>query len=250
MNKKAQVTIFIIIAIIIVAAVAMFFLIRLEKVPFIPGKPETNPRAFISNCIEDQMRENINKVISQGGFIEPKNYHMFSNFRVAYLCYNSGSFEPCINQHPMFLSEISNELKDNIILNIENCFIDFEESLDKQGYEIELGNNMEVNTSLGPENIYLDIIRDITITRSGETTTFRDMKLSYKSSLYELASVANQIANGEAKFCYFEYLGYMILHPEYLIQLKRMSDSTKIYSIKDKKTQEEMNIAIRGCASF
>ena len=39
----------------------------------------------------------------------------------------------------------------------------------------------------------------------------------------------------------------MNLHPGYLIQLKVMSDSTKIYSIKYKDTQEEMNIAIRGC---
>jgi hypothetical protein len=248
MKNRGQVTIFVIIAVIVIALAGLFFLLRTENIPFIPGKPETNPRAFISNCIEDQMRENINKVLSQGGFIEPQNYKMFNDIKVDYLCFNAGSFEPCINQHPMLLNEISNELKENIILNIEDCFAEFKSSLEKQGYEIGLGESMGTDVSLSVGSIYLDITRKITITKSGETTNFEKMRLPYPSSLYELAGIANQIANGEAKFCHFEYLGYTTLNPEYLILMKKMSDSTKIYSIKDKKTDEEMNIAIRGCA--
>jgi hypothetical protein len=248
MNKRAQVTIFVIAAIVIIALVALIFLLRIEKIPFIPGKTETNPRAFMDNCIEEQMRENINKVLSQGGFIEPQNYKMFSDTKVAYLCYHRGSFEPCINQHPMFLTEISSELKNSISLVIEECFDEFKSSLEKQGYEVGLGESIESEVSLSTGSVYLDIIRDITVTKSGESVNYKDMRLTYLSSLYELAGIANQIANGEAKYCHFEFIGYTNLYPEYLILVKTMSDSTKIYSIISKKTEEQMNIAIRGCA--
>ena len=66
--------------------------------------------------------------------------------------------------------------------------------------------------------------------------------------MYDLASVANEIASQEAKFCYFEYVGFNILYNDFDIRKDTLSDSTKIYTIKHKKTAAEMNIAVRGCA--
>ncbi|HLC52957.1 MAG TPA: hypothetical protein VJK03_00280, partial [Candidatus Nanoarchaeia archaeon] len=60
--------------------------------------------------------------------------------------------------------------------------------------------------------------------------------------------VAIEISSQEAKYCYFEYVGYMILHPEFDIQKTALSDSTKIYTIKDIRTEEVMRIATRSCA--
>ena len=57
-----------------------------------------------------------------------------------------------------------------------------------------------------------------------------------------------EISNQEAKYCYFEYVGYMLLYPKMDIEKFAMSDSTKIYTLKDKKSDKEMNIAIRSCA--
>jgi len=251
MKRRAQVTIFVIIAVVIIAIVGLFFLIRSEKSPFVPGKIETNPRAFMESCVEEQMRENINLVLSQGGFIEPLNYHDFydgeKDNKVAYLCYTNGKLA-CVNQHPMLLSEISNELKKSIELKVEECFNDFKSSLEKQGYEITLGENIETKIILTLGKVYLDIKRDLSVIRNEDTSSIKEMRLTYSSSLYNLASIANKIVNAEAQYCYFEPMGYTALYPNYLVLLKRMSDSTKIYYIKDKKTQEQLNIAIKGCA--
>ena len=248
MNKKAQVTIFIIAAIVVIAVIALIFLLRIERIPFVPEKLETNPRAFISSCIEEHVKGNLSLMLSQGGFVDPQNYHMFEDSKVAYLCYNSGNFYPCVNQHPMFLTEISQELENVTRPLVEECFNEFKESLEeKGGYEIELGESMEVNVSISPKTIIVNIMRDLTITRAEEKESYEKMSLSYSSSLYELVGIANQIANEEAKFCSFDVLGYMNLYSNYLILRKKMSDSTKIYSIKDKQTQEQLNIGIRGC---
>lgn len=247
-NNKGQVTIFIIIVIIIVALVALFFLLRTEKLPFVPTKTETNPSSFMSTCIEDKVKESIDKVLSQGGVINPENYHLFNNLKVEYLCYNAGHFEPCINQHPMFLKEISEGLKVEIDPEVKRCFSELENSLKKLGYEVNIGANTDVNISLTQNKVLLDIKKAISITKSGETSNLDEIKLSFSSSLYNLANIANQIANSETIYCYFEYLGYMVLHPEYIISIKKMSDSTKVYTIKDEKTKDELNIAIKGCS--
>jgi hypothetical protein len=39
----------------------------------------------------------------------------------------------------------------------------------------------------------------------------------------------------------------MILYPRFDIRKVAMSDSTKIYTIEDKYSEKEMNIAIRSC---
>ena len=39
----------------------------------------------------------------------------------------------------------------------------------------------------------------------------------------------------------------MILYPEYDIRVYMMEDTTKIYTIENKKTGEILKMAIRGC---
>ena len=248
MNKKAQVTIFIIAGIVIVAAFAMFFLIRGGLVPGIGPEVSKNPQVFIGDCIEDNMNKNIAKALEQGGFIDPKNYKIYNDKTATYLCEHRGQFQSCINQHPMLLSEISNELKEYIIDDVRDCFLEFENGLEQEGYEIDLGNEMELDLSLGPGNVYLGIKRDITISQKDETSNFDEVSYVYPSKLYDLASVAVDIVGGESQFCYFEHVGYMNINPSITIDLAKLSDSTKIYMIEHKTTKDKMYLAIRGCA--
>jgi len=246
MNNKAQVTMFIIIAILLVAS--LFVLVFFRRDIFnLPGAEE-NPKNFMEMCIKEEMRNSVNKVLSQGGFLNPENFHSYSDEKVSYLCKNIGLYGPCINQHPMFLNEIKLELENNINPVIDSCFQELQENFEDLGYEVSLENEKEFEIVLAPENIFLNINKSVSITKAEEVLSFEDLKLQYKTSLYELASIANNIAKNEAEFCYFEYLGYMNLYPRYLIELKVFSDSTKVYSILDTKTQEKLNIAIRGCA--
>ncbi len=55
-DRKGQVTIFIIIAVIIVSIIALFFLLRGDIVPGVGGKAETNPNIFLSSCLEEKIK--------------------------------------------------------------------------------------------------------------------------------------------------------------------------------------------------
>ena len=84
--------------------------------------------------------------------------------------------------------------------------------------------------------------------KNGQTMKYNEFNADIKSPLYNLAKIAIEIASQQAKFCYFEYVGYMILYPRYSIDVFAMSDSTKIYSIEDRESGKKLNIAIRSCA--
>ena len=62
-----------------------------------------------------------------------------------------------------------------------------------------------------------------------------------------MAVIANEIINQEVKFCYFEYVGYSLLYPDYSIEKTDIDGNTKIYTIKDKQTEKVLLFAVRGC---
>lgn len=247
---KGQVAIYIIIAIVLIAMIAAFFLLRGANIssPFVLGK-ETSPEGFISERVKSTTEKTINILIPQGGFLKPTNYKMYNDFKVSYLCENIGNFKPCINQHPMFLTEISNEILENITPVVERSFRDMKTEFEKIGYSITIGSEMSINVSLSEDRVYVDILREVTISKSGETRKFSSIRVEITIPLYNLAKIASDISNNEAKFCYFESVGYTILYPRYSITQNYMSDSTKIYSITDRNSGKEMNIAIRGCVT-
>src|SRR3989344_4165248 len=160
---------------------------------------------------------------------------------------NIGYFETCINQHPSLLAEIKEEIYNNSINKIENCFVDSTEELKKKNIKVESGEtNLKID--LAPQRIKVSINKKMTLSSKEGTKNIEDFNFEIRHPLYELALVANEIASQEAKYCYFEYVGYMILYPEFDIKKTALSDSTKIYTILHKDSNSEMNIAIRSCA--
>ena len=167
--------------------------------------------------------------------------------KVAYLCENIGNYKPCINQHPMLLNEIKEEIRTYVSPRIEQCFSELKNEIEKKKGTVSYGP-MSVDVLLGPTRVYLKIDKKITVKNWDDTRTFDSLSFEMVNPVYDLANVAIEIASQEAKYCYFEYVGYMVLYPQFDIRVHMMSDSTSIYTIKDKKSGKEMNIAIRSCA--
>ncbi|MBS3089343.1 hypothetical protein J4461_00495 [Candidatus Pacearchaeota archaeon] len=244
-GKAGQVSLWVIIAIAIVAIVGLLALLRQKPLPEIDNIE--SPERTIESCARDAIYETVKLMAPQGGFVSPRNYKKYDNINVAYLCENIGYFETCINQHPSLLAEIKEEIYNNSINKIENCFVDSTEELKKKNIKVESGEtNLKID--LAPQRIKVSINKKMTLSSKEGTKNIEDFNFEIRHPLYELALVANEIASQEAKYCYFEYVGYMILYPEFDIKKTALSDSTKIYTILHKDSNSEMNIAIRSCA--
>ena len=239
-------TVWIIIAMVLVLAIVLFFLLRGEITPKVGEKIEENPKNYIASCVKKNVEEAVEIMLPQGGFISPEHTKLYNNIKVAYLCYNSLYYDLCISEHPILLQEMEEEIHKYIGQKIEQCFQDYKSEQEKRDIGISLGN-MEIDIKLEQESVNAKINREITITEKGENYKVNNFDVDIRSPVYNLGRVAAEIASNEAESCDFDNAKYMTTYPRFKISRIPMSDSTKIYTIEDKNSGKNMNIAIRGC---
>lgn len=249
-KSKAQVTIWIIISILIVAAIILFFILS-QKVKIIDIIKPTMPsvQGDIEKCAIDAAKEAINIMLLQGGYINPENYKLYEDNKVAYLCYNNQYYYPCINQEPMYIEFLEKEINKYIKPKIEDCFYALKQDYTDRGYAVN-DAAMSLNVKLNPKQVDILINKKIEISKE-ETKSYNSFKMRFSNPLYDLAVVAQEIASQEAKYCYFEYLGYSLLYPKVEISKDNVGSedtASKIYSIQDKISGKKLLIAIRSCA--
>lgn len=245
-NKRGQVAIWIIIAIVFVALIALIFVIR-QKGTNVSVSEDYNPKAYIDRCVRDIVNKEVDVLLPRGGFENPKNSVSYYNVSVTYLCKETGYFRPCINQHPLYLEEIKKELYDTTYSDIDSCFDELIEVLEKRGQKITSGGTI-VGFSLAPQRIIVSINKEMQIQSRGGSESISNFDVIVQSPLYNLADIASEIASQEAAYCYFEYAGYSILYPKFEVRKTTLSDSTRIYRVRDVASQKELTMAIRGCA--
>jgi len=248
LQKKAQITIFIILALLIIGSVIILL--------FMMKKPQPRPevisagdfRTSLASCIRPHIHETLNLIMEHGGYINPKLYKLYNNIPIAYLCYTRNYYEACINQEPLLIEHIEEELHNYLEPEIERCFSETKEEFEKRGYVINMGK-LSFDVWLKPRNVEIYMERKVTLSRGEATQKFSDFKIKVQSPIYELTNIAEEIASSEAKYCYFESLGFTVFyHNKFEISRDILPDSSKIYSIKDVQSNKVMNIAIRSCA--
>ena len=251
-NKKAQISIWVILGVILIASIILIFLLREEAGPEIPGRSEGkyNIESYLKSCLSRDIDDVTNIMIPQGGLLNLRNSVFFNNTNIEYMCYYQGYWDPCINQHPVLIQEIKKDILSYITPKAELCLNDIKEDLENKNIKVALEDSspLKINIDFSDDRIFIELNKKMTIKNNEETRDFEKFDFQFSSPIFNLANIAIEIADQEAKYCYFEYVGYSIIYPRYQISLFTMSDSTRIYTIKDTKTKKEMNIAIRGCA--
>ena len=256
-KKRGQVTIFIIIGVLIVAMVALFFILKggMEKKG--PSIPESiNPENFLKTCMEDLVKETIETLSYQGGYLEPelKIEFMFmedqKKYDIAYLCYTRAQLVTCDTIQPMLIKHLEKEIKNKLSKEgeIEYCFkqaladiygeMGYDVDLDYKDFEADLVDNKLIIRLLDSE---LNLIKE------EETLRKKDLEIDFSTKLYNNALVANDIIIQQAEFCNFDRLGYMSLYPEFKIKQTNAPNESWIYTIENLETNEKFRLAVRSC---
>ena len=120
MNKRGQMTIFVIIAIVIVVAGILIF----QFVPQLKGMVTSvkEPEVYLQDCIEEDLMNNLDLIMSQGGVYVPSGSVTYGDREVEYLCYIEGYLEFCIVQKPFINKLVAEELKNSITNKTASCF--------------------------------------------------------------------------------------------------------------------------------
>jgi len=251
-RRKAQITIFAIIAVVLLGAIILFFVFRKE---IIPAKTEVNieenPSSFFEACLEKDLKSAVNILSLQGGNLNP---NLSINFQfegedvnnISFLCYTKSSYFPCTNQEPILVKHIEEEITKNITKVTEKCFQQIKEELEAKDYAVE-GNFEKITIQLSPGKIIGKVIGTILLTKSDQTKKQEDFYFALSSKFYDLVIVAQEIIAQEARFCNFDSTGFMLLYPDYSIEKFRTSSLNTIYTLKHRTSNEMFRFAVRSC---
>ncbi len=239
-NKRGQVTIFVIVAIVIVGVIALIFFFPQVNV-FIAG--DVNPSAYLKGCIEPKVDEVLNVLTKQGGYSQPTNYVLYQGEKIQYLCYTSESYKPCVVQQPLLIRHVENEIGDYIKPIARQCVGDLEAEYEKRGYNVRTTPG-DVNVSIVMNNIVVDFVSPMTIEKES-TQTFRKFAVSIESELYDLLSIATNIIQFESTLGGSETSLYLQYYPDLRIDKTKRNGDT-IYKLSDVTTGDEFTFASRS----
>ena len=246
-EKKGQVTIFIIIAVLLVAMVILFFIFRDSLPSEIGGtKKQANPSAFIQGCLENEIKTIVDKLALQGGSINPKHYILYQGERIEYLCYTNEYYKPCVMQQPLLDSHVEKEIKNAIQAETRNCFNSMKDAYEKQNYNVDLSPG-DITVELLPKRIITKFDYNLVLTKDS-SKRYDSFSVILNNNLYELVSITSSILNSEAKYGDTETTFYMDIYRNLKIEKQKQTEGSTIYILTNTDNGEKFQFASRSIA--
>jgi len=244
-NKKAQVTLFIILAIVIVGAILLISSARIRTSVtgiFVPADPFTK----LQDCVNSKLQEGINLVSERGGSINPLNGIEYQGNKIEYLCYTNQYYQTCVMQQPLLRQHIERELVEYIKPEADKCITTAIENLRSKGYIVN-EDKRNIAIELVPDNVIVKI-SGLTVTKDSESKKYSQLETKYKSNLYDFAMIATSILNWEARYGDVEITTYMSYYPNIIVDKQVQSDGSKIYTIRNIVDRDKFSFATRSLA--
>lgn len=241
-EKRGQITLFIIIAIVILIIAVTLFYPRI-KVIITPS----TPISFVESCILEGTDELIESISLQGGSLDPSFYYKYQGVNIEYLCYTNEYYKTCAMQRPFLKQHIQGEIQSVMGGNVRSCLEGLREEMEKRGYDVNL-NYKGVDIEIVPNNVIFNINADITLRREDSVESFDKLKIEKKSRMYDFIIMATNILNLEARFGDSETVINMIYYPNVKVEKYKQGEGTKVYILTDLETDEKFMFATRSLA--
>ncbi len=244
MNKRGQVTIFVIVAIVLVAIFLILFLYR--GGPNLFQAAEVSPTGYLKDCIEPEIKATVDVLSKNGGYLNPDGTVMYNGEEIKYLCYASDFYDTCVVQQPMIKSHFEKELNSIIQPKAEQCVRSLKQEYERRGYSVS-ALSVDSLVEIVPGKIKVNFVAPMTVTKES-SQTFREFDVQMNSEIYDLLFIASSIVDFEAAFGDSETTLYIQYYPNIKIEKILLSDGTTIYKLSNVVTKEEFVFASRSVA--
>lgn len=217
-SRKAQVTIFIIVALVIVALVAVYFVFFNNfSSSSLPSDFQAPYQTFLS-CLEEETQRGIALMEFRGGYIELPEFEAGSSYMpfssqlnfagssVPYWYYISGN-NIQKTQVPT-LSSMEKELENFLSSRIYFCQLS---SYYGEEYTFVMGANANAEVDIKEDFVNVDLNLPLTLEKGDVVSTVRTHSISVSSSLGKLYKSALSIYNKEMKELFLENYAVDIL---------------------------------------
>jgi hypothetical protein len=243
LNKRGQLTIFIILGILVVVAVlAAIFLLRPEF--FRPGKQISQPNTF-EHCAKQGIDQAVLELALTAGFTGSYFNKTYNDIAIPYVCYSDEYYEPCVVQAPFLEEEFKKSLGSRLDGRITECYNNYIEEFKRSGYDVEKGD-ISIDIDLQKEKIKLKISTPIMINDGSSSTTIQDIEFEVPTKIYDVIMLANNIVKYETTHGEYELVQSQLLYPDLIVNAIKLGDETVIYIINDQEAKYQF--AIRSYA--
>lgn len=259
LNRKSQVTIFIIVGIMLLLGVGLFISTRssiegvieedelskeIEQQTLVNLESLNN---YVESCIQKEAPLPIKLMAYQGGTLSLSDYRLYDEIKYRYLCIPHLGYKYCT---PILLNrqDMEKELSEYLKLRLGRC-IDLSIYKD-QGYKVKQGD-LDVDVDIATTDVVIKLNYPITITTSDQKKIeidefFKRIDLP----LGKLYDMAVHIINEEVKNGFFEQDGWMTRYGAHVTieKHKPYPDITYRLNRTNPKTGEQLifNFGIEG----
>jgi len=238
-HKKAQITIFVILAILIVAVIGALFVFR-DNIFQADLPQELEPvYSYYLSCIEAEAMNGAFILGQQGGYIESpefepgSEYMPFSNqldflgIPVSYWYYISGN--GIVKEQIPSRTKMQAELNAYVNEGIGLC--DFRQ-FTEQGFEIVF-DEAKTSSVVSQENIDVNVKQDLSIKFGDVTWTGNNHKVEVNSRLGKFYDVAEKIYENQEQTMFLENYGVDILRLYAPVDGIELGCATKLWQVSD-----------------
>lgn len=189
MQKRAQITLFVIIAVLIVAAAVLGIVYSKEIIAGIKGTTLEQVKLAeneVDSCMDTNSKEAVEIISLQGGSISPVNYISDRNLHVNYWYANGADVSPG-------LEIIESELSDAICILLKNC-VNFEQ----YGLNATKGECSAI-TKINANSVDFEVNYPIKIEVSDETYLLNKFSTKIQLRLREIYMISKEIVEEQTK---------------------------------------------------
>lgn len=246
MNKRGQTTIFIIVAIVIIAGIVIFFILS-PNVGF-NLRGEIVPNEYLSERVEEVVQNEIESLSMQGGYSNPEGTIMYEGKNIKYLCYIAQYYLPCRVQQPLIKKHFEEELNLKVKTEVETQIDSLVAEYERRGFNVQGPDTIESTVKIIPDKIRIDVSATMTATKDEVTQRFEEFNIEVPSKMYDLLMLTTSIIDYESTYGDSSIDLYMQYYPNLDIQKIKLGDGSTIYKLRDVTTDEEFIFASRGLA--
>ncbi len=239
-NRRGQVVIYVIIAIIIVGIIVSVVLLRGRIGGSEVPSELQGVYDYYQGCIEDTTKIALGISGTQGGridtgaFIPGSDYAPFSNklnflgFSVPYWYYVSGN--GLIKENVPTQSDVEKEIGNYVSTQLTNCNFD---SFREQGYSVSVGDVKDVRVVVKEGTVKVDVNSQLVVSKGNSTATKSTHSAEVQSKFGKFYRLAMEIYSKEKKDAFLENYSVDILRLNAPVDGVEIQCSPKIW-----KTQE------------
>jgi len=224
MGKRGQVTLFILIALVLVSVILIFFL-WVQPTYFL----EESGGLGFEGCVRDALEETIEELSVNAGFVNPAFTYPYDGDDFTYLCYTEEYYETCVVQVPFLKNTFEEQAEGALRNEIDACYSSSIEDLKAQGYDVTSGN-VEYEVLLEPGVARVQIEAPTTV----GSQKFTRFNVELNSHIYDMIMISTSILQYESQLGDSDVTAMMGLYPDYVIDKIKRSDGTTVYILEDK----------------